>query len=89
MSTCLHLFNYHTTTLPHYQTIKLPNCLICLLILLASTAAGQTEVRGFVFDSFDQQPIEGVAVSSRIQKLGTTTDSTGRFTILVKSLPVE
>ncbi|MFM1999767.1 MAG: hypothetical protein RL204_1714 [Bacteroidota bacterium] len=81
MSTWLHLFNYHT--------IKLPNYLICLLIFLASTAAGQTEVRGFVFDSFDQQPIEGVAVSSRIQKIGTTTDSTGRFTILVKSLPVE
>jgi hypothetical protein len=47
------------------------------------------DLRGYVFDSFDQLPIEGVSVSSRIQKVGTTTDSSGHFKIEVKSLPVE
>lgn len=66
--------------------IQMKPLLICLSLFLLSTAAwAQREVAGQVVDDENKAPIQGVNITVKGSKVGTTTDVDGNFRLSVPS----
>jgi len=55
--------------------------LVCVLCLTANTARGQQAIKGFVFDSATNEPIEEANIIVEPSGVGTSTDGDGRFVL--------
>lgn len=57
--------------------------LVCLLLLYAGISLAQRDVTGRVLDNESQTPLQGVSVTVKNMKVGTTTDTAGNFRLTV------
>ena len=54
------------------------------VLLITGFALSQRTIEGFVFDSSTDEPIEGVNISVEGIEAGTSTDESGRFSLLIE-----
>ena len=57
--------------------------LVCILLLNATITWAQREVSGQVVDNDNQTPIQGINVVVKNTQIGTTTDVSGNFRLVV------